>query len=111
MEQQKVLVVDDEEILCDLMVEHLQRQGYAAESAPNGFQALQILKTNGPFAILVTDLMMPYMNGLQLLREAREIDPHLEVVVMTAAASITSAIAAMERLGASLPSRPRAWMP
>ena len=100
MEQQKVLVVDDDDALRDMMAAHLRRQGYHAESAPDGFQALQILKTNGPFAVLITDLMMPFMSGLQLLRQARELDPHLEAVVITAAASVASAIAAMREDGA-----------
>jgi signal transduction histidine kinase len=100
MEPEKILVVDDDEALLFLMTSHLERQGYAVESTTNPFQALELLKTKGPFAVLVTDLMMPYMDGVQLLRKARQLDARLEVVVITAAASVDTAIAAMREDGA-----------
>jgi two-component system sensor histidine kinase ResE len=100
MEPEKILVVDDDEALLFLMTSHLERQGYAVESTANPFQALELLKTKGPFAVLVTDLMMPFMDGVQLLRKARQLDPHLEVVVITAAASVETAIAALREDGA-----------
>ncbi len=100
MESDKILVVDDDETLLYMMASHLQRQGHSVESTASSLQALELLKTNGPFAVLVTDLMMPYMDGLQLLRKARQFDPHLEVVVITAAASVQTAIAAMREDGA-----------
>jgi two-component system sensor histidine kinase ResE len=100
MEPDKILVVDDDEALLFLMTSHLERQGYTVDSTTNPFQALDLLKTTGPFAVLVTDLMMPFMDGTQLLRKARQLDPHLEVVVITAAASVETAIAAMREDGA-----------
>jgi two-component system sensor histidine kinase ResE len=100
MEPEKILVVDDDEALLFLMASHLERQGYTVDSAANPFQGLELIKTKGPFAVLVTDLMMPYMDGTQLLRKARQIDPHLEVIVITAAASVETAIAAMREDGA-----------
>jgi PAS domain S-box-containing protein len=100
MEPERILVVDDDEALLYLMASHLERQGHTVESASNPFQALDVLKTKGPFAVLVTDLMMPFMDGTQLLRKARQLDAHLEVVVITAAASVETAIAAMREDGA-----------
>ncbi len=100
MDSENILVVDDDEALLYLMTSQLERQGYAVESTTNPFQGLELLKTKGPFAVLVTDLMMPYMDGVQLLRKARQFDPHLEVVVITAAASVQTAIAAMREDGA-----------
>jgi len=100
MEPEKTLVVDDDEALLYLMTSYLERQGYAVESTSNPFQALELLKTKGPFAVLVTDLTMPFMDGVQLLRKARQLDAHLEVVVITAAASVETAIAAMREDGA-----------
>jgi two-component system sensor histidine kinase ResE len=61
---------------------------------------LKALQTRGPFAIMVTDLMMPDMHGLELLRKARRMDPHLEVIVITAVGSMESAISAMREDGA-----------
>lgn len=100
MDAEKVLVVDDDEALLFLMTTHLERQGYAVQGALSPFQGLELLKTKGPFAVLVTDLMMPYMDGVQLLRKARQIDERLEVIVITAAASVETAIAAMREDGA-----------
>jgi two-component system phosphate regulon sensor histidine kinase PhoR len=100
MEPEKILVVDDDEALLYLMTSHLERQGYAVESSANPFQALELLKTKGPFAVLITDLMMPIMDGTQLLRKARQLDAHLEAVVITASASVETAITAMREDGA-----------
>ena len=100
MEPEKILVVDDDEALLFLMTSHLERQGYAIESTTNPFQALEFVKTKGPFAVLVTDLMMPYMDGVQLLRKARQVDAQLEVVVITAAHSVETAVSAMREDGA-----------
>jgi PAS domain S-box-containing protein len=100
MDPEAILVVDDDEALLYMMTSYLERQGYAVESTANPFQALELIKTKGPFAVLVTDLMMPFMDGVQLLRKARQADPRLEVIVITAAASMETAIAAMREDGA-----------
>lgn len=103
MEQERVervIVSDDDEALLRLMVSHLQRRGYQVESAQDGLEAFEAIKTNGPFAVLVTDLMMPSMSGLELLRESRKLDPWLEVIVITAAGTLESAISAMREDGA-----------
>ncbi len=97
---EKVIVADDDEALLRLMVSHLQRRGYQVESAQDGLEAFETIRTNGPFAVLVTDLMMPSMSGLELLRESRKLDPWLEVIVITAAGTLESAISAMREDGA-----------
>jgi two-component system sensor histidine kinase ResE len=61
---------------------------------------LEILKTQGPFAVLLTDLMLPRMSGLDLLRKARQLDSYLEVVVITAAPTLENAISALRADGA-----------
>lgn len=96
----RVLVVDDNEPFLKVMAKHLERQGYAVKTALDGFQALEQLQKDGPFAVLVTDLMMPGMNGVELLRTARQHDPWLETIVITAAATLETAIAAMRADGA-----------
>ena len=82
------------------MLSHLQRRGYTVESAANGVEALKSLQANGPFAVLVTDLTMPEMGGLELLRQARAHDTRLEVVVISANDTIETAIAALREYGA-----------
>jgi PAS domain S-box-containing protein len=100
MSGERILVVDDETGLCDLMVAHLQRRGYLAQSAGNGLEALKALQHPEPFAVLVTDLTMPEMGGLELLREARKLYPQMEVIVVSANDTIETAIAAMREYGA-----------
>jgi PAS domain S-box-containing protein len=100
MSAERVLVVDDDEGLLNLMVLSLRRRGYQVEQAPDGFSALKVLASQQPFAVLLTDLMMPGMSGLELLREARKLDSHIEVVVVTAAPDLDSAISALRADGA-----------
>ena len=97
---ERVLVVDDEQGFCDLMATHLLRHGYEVESAFNGQEALEKLEAQEPFAVIVTDLTMPVMGGLELIREARKRFPQMEVIVLTANDSIEMAIAAMREYGA-----------
>lgn len=96
----RVLVVDDNEPFLKVMAKHLERQGYAVSTALDGFQALETLQKNSPYAVLVTDLMMPGMNGVELLRAARQHDTWLEAIVITAAATLETAISAMRADGA-----------
>lgn len=96
----KILVVDDEVALCQLMAGHLRRYGYQTFTASDGVKALQVLQAEPDIAILVTDLAMPNMSGLDLLREARRLDARLEVIVISANDTIESAIAAMRENGA-----------
>lgn len=100
MEPVRVLVVDDDEALCEMMVGHLRRKGFLVESAKDGMEAIQILRTIGPFCVMVTDLMMPGMSGLELLRRGKKLDPLIEVIVITAAGSIEMAISALREDGA-----------
>lgn len=100
MTVERVLIVDDDEALLSLMALALRRRGYEVEQAGDGYKALQILADQPSFSVLLTDLMMPGMTGLELLREARKLDEQLEVVVITAAPDLESAISAMRADGA-----------
>jgi signal transduction histidine kinase len=100
MSTDRVLVVDDDDALLNLMGLALRRRGYQIEQASDGFSALKILASQPPFSVLLTDLMMPGMSGLELLREARKLDEHIEVVVVTAAPDLESAISALRADGA-----------
>jgi CheY-like chemotaxis protein len=97
---ENILVVDDDQAFLDLMAHHLRRKGHNVECALDGKEALHALQSKGPFYVLVTDLMMPGMSGLELLRLARKIDPNIEVIVITAAPSLEMAISAMREDGA-----------
>ncbi|HEV7681351.1 MAG TPA: PAS domain S-box protein [Pyrinomonadaceae bacterium] len=94
----KVLIVDDEVELKNVLVETLNAQGYDATGFTSGEAALDSLRSNN-FDLLLTDLMMPEMDGIGLLKASLEIDPHLICIVMTGQGTIQTAVDAM-RLGA-----------
>lgn len=100
MSQGRVLVVDDEPDYRSLMRAHLERRGYQVGDAANGLQALQVLEKEAQYHVLVVDLMMPEMDGLELLRRAKEHDPDLEVVVISGVGTLESAISSMRMGGA-----------
>jgi PAS domain S-box-containing protein len=94
------MVVDDEKDFCDFMAGHLQRRGYSVDKAYTGEDALKCIKSGGPYAVLVTDLNMPGMDGIELLRHGRTHDPNMETVVISANDVVERAISAMREHGA-----------
>jgi DNA-binding NtrC family response regulator len=94
----RILVVDDEVNARTALVELLRDEGYAVESAADAFKALGKMADFAPDLVL-TDLKMPGMDGLQLLDKLRESDPDLPVIVMTAFGEVETAVRAM-RAGA-----------
>ena len=91
----RILVVDDDDANRVTLERLLQREGHAVRQAANGRDALDLLR-DGPADVLLTDLKMPGMSGLDLLKAARILDPELEVVVMTAYGTVESAVEAMK---------------
>jgi DNA-binding NtrC family response regulator len=90
----KILVVDDEAIIRDSLREWLGGSGHQVLTAENGTQALEIIRKEKP-AILITDLVMPGMDGIELMKQAKEISPGIEVIIITAYGSIPTAINAI----------------
>jgi response regulator RpfG family c-di-GMP phosphodiesterase len=90
-----ILVVDDEQVIRDLMTEILTDEGFDVVSAPDGPEALNNLRDRHDFQLLFTDIVMPEMDGIQLIREARRIAPSLIPIVMTGYATLESARAAV----------------
>jgi len=95
MESARVLVVDDERSILQLLHEALSRWGYQVTTAGTGADALEALKTN-VFHVAMTDIRMPDMSGLDLLREIKKLDESVEVVVMTGYPAISSAVEALK---------------
>jgi DNA-binding NtrC family response regulator len=93
-----VLIVDDEENIRRVLSMALQKEGYHTITASGGHQALKLLD-EARCDVMLSDMVMPDMNGLELLRRAREKQPELLVVMMTAYGTIPAAVEAM-RLGA-----------
>jgi two-component system, NtrC family, response regulator PilR len=95
----RVLVVDDERSMRELLSIVLKRDGYEVLAAEDGARAIELLKKQR-VDILITDIRMPQMSGVDVLREAKRIDPEIISIVMTAFASTDTAVEAL-RLGAA----------
>src|SRR5215218_7728037 len=91
----RLLVVDDEAPLMEALCRTLGPEGYDVTGFSVPEQALAALQ-NHPFDVLLTDLMMPGMDGLALLAAALEIDPDLVGIMMTGQGTVTSAVDAMK---------------
>ena len=99
MEANRVLVVDDEVKMRRLLEMSLKNMGYEVVMASDGMEALAFCD-EAPFDLILTDLKMPRMDGLQLLRSLRERGEDVPVIVLTAFGTIETAVEAM-KLGAS----------
>lgn len=93
-----LLLVDDEKSIRETLKIILENAGYLVITAESGFEALDYLNEN-MVDILITDLRMPGMNGLELMKNALELDPFLETIFISAYADIKSAVKAL-KLGA-----------
>jgi DNA-binding NtrC family response regulator len=91
----EILVVDDEAIIRDSLSDWLKDAGHDVLTAEDGAGALKIVERKKP-GIAIVDLIMPGIDGIEFLKRARVICPAIQVVVMTAYASIPTAIAAMK---------------
>ena len=91
----KILVVDDDARLADNLLEYLNRLGYAARAAYNGKEALEAYAEDD-FSVVITDLMMPEMDGMELLISIRKLDPDAVVILLTGYGTIESAVSAIK---------------
>lgn len=92
---QKILIVDDEENIRNLLQKVLSKAGYRVYLAEDGEAALRIIM-NRSIDIVITDIKMPKMNGIELMEKARQIDPEVEFIIMTAFATLDTAITALK---------------
>jgi DNA-binding NtrC family response regulator len=84
MAKEKMLVVDDQEPAREMMREFLEGDlGYVCQTAENGLQALNIVERNN-FALVITDVRMPEMDGVELLKRVKKVKPDQCVIIMTA---------------------------
>ncbi|MEE4365314.1 MAG: response regulator [Desulfotignum sp.] len=99
MPANKILIVDDEQVIVRLLSMSLKSDGYETFSAFSGEEALDVFKEHAP-DIVVTDIKMPGMDGLELLKKIKELDPEKEVIIVTGHGDIDSTITALQ-FGAS----------
>lgn len=91
----RVLIVDDEKSIRITLCEFLRKEGYEADSAPDAFSALETLK-NSHYDVIVTDIIMPRMSGIELLSKIRDISENSEVIIMTGEPTVNTAIKAVQ---------------
>jgi len=91
-----ILIVDDEEIIRESLSFILSKEGYSVQEAANGKIALEMVKEES-FDLILTDLEMPEMKGIELLEQVTRIGPETMVVIITAYGSIDTAIAALRQ--------------
>jgi len=95
MPANKILIVDDEEIIVKLLSMSLRSDGYETITASSGEQGLEVFKEQTP-DIVITDIKMPGMGGLELLKSIKKIDSEKEVIIVTGHGDIDSTITALQ---------------
>ncbi len=95
MAGEKILVVDDEEGMREFLTYMLEGESYKVSTASNGLEALEKLHQE-EFALVLADIKMPGIDGLEMLRRIKEIDEQTVVIIMTAYASLDTAIKAIK---------------
>ncbi len=83
----RILLAEDDESMRRFLVKALERAGYEVVSFGNGSEAYQRLKKE-PFTLLLTDIVMPEMDGIELARRAAELDPELKIMFITGFAAV-----------------------
>jgi two-component system C4-dicarboxylate transport response regulator DctD len=91
----KVLIIDDEEIVGKAYRNQLRGKGFDADTLESGFEALNLLSPQWP-GIVVSDIIMPEMDGITLLKKVKEMDPDLPVVLITGQGDIPMAVKAIQ---------------
>ncbi|RJP68916.1 MAG: sigma-54-dependent Fis family transcriptional regulator [Ignavibacteriales bacterium] len=92
----KVLIVDDEKVIRDSLEVLLKDEGYKAETAPDGEEALAKIKAEN-YDIIITDIKMPKIDGIELMQQAKNLSPDSFFIIMTAYASVNTAIEALRQ--------------
>ncbi len=95
---QKILIVDDEQDMLSILKRSLSRQGYTVHTAASGDEAWKIISET-MYDLVISDLAMQPMGGLELLKQIRTIDSIMPVIIMTGVGSIQTAVEAI-KLGA-----------
>ncbi|MDO9566030.1 MAG: response regulator [Candidatus Desulfaltia sp.] len=98
MQRPKILMVDDEEDLMKTLVNRLNKRNFKTTGVLSGEEALETIKKD-PFDVVVLDVKMRGIDGIETLRELKKIDPGIEVILLTGHASVDAALDGM-KLGA-----------
>lgn len=97
MDSRKLLVVDDELLIRDLLYDHFAAKNYQITTAQSAEDALEILEREGEFDVVLTDLKMPGMGGLELIEHLKSDGGNIPVIIMTGFPSLETAIEALRK--------------
>ena len=97
--ENRILIVDDEKMICSILAQRLSKEGYDCVMADNGREALTSFYKND-FSLIISDIRMPQMNGLDLLKNVKAVRPHMMFIIMTAYPDVNMVVEAI-RLGAT----------
>lgn len=95
---ERLLIVEDEDTLCESLQRVFTREGYAVDIAESAEAALELLRIKS-YDLIITDIILPNISGIELVSKYREMKPDQKVIIMTAYASLETAVEAM-RVGA-----------
>jgi len=96
--EDRILIVDDEEMICDMLSRRLTKEGYSCVTAHSGREALTHFYKDA-FSLIISDIKMPEMDGIELLKKVKTMHPKMIVIIVTAYPEIDMAVEAM-RVGA-----------
>jgi putative nucleotidyltransferase with HDIG domain len=94
--QFRILVVDDDSAICELLITKLKASGFISQSCSSGEEALELL-SNASFDAIISDLKMPGISGLELLEEARNFAPRTAFLMATGVSDVAVGVAAMKQ--------------
>jgi len=96
MSEVNIIVIDDDPFIRDLLAKVLINEGYKVDTAENGVKALEKISSEF-YDLLITDIRMPEMDGMELMYKALELQPDIDIIIITAYASIENAVEAIKR--------------
>ncbi len=102
---QKILIVDDEKSLRAVVVRALEKAGFNVEEAVTGVHALELIKTHS-FDLIISDIVMPKMDGIELLKKVKSLHPDLDVIMITGYSSKYSYVDIMNAGASDYMSKP-----
>jgi two-component system NtrC family response regulator len=92
----KILIVDDEPSITDLLGDYLSQEGYTAQTTTSPLEALEIAE-EGEVKIMLTDIKMPDMSGIELLEKVKQINGLIQVIIMTGYGSLENTVKCLEQ--------------
>ena len=85
----RILLADDDDVMRDFLARALARAGYGVEAVDRGTTALALIQSGERFDLLLTDIVMPEMDGIELARRASELDPDIKIMFITGFAAVS----------------------